>query len=236
MDDLDPKVTVALIAAASAIVGALLGSISKGYSAAQKLKEIQYEHERREQTGYLASAREFTQAIYVPLSITSANLKRAYDDFIAKEGNEEDKHEFVQEIEKFLSEIDDLLSRGASAFLTTELDEVLISFCAFLRQSMKADRTVLKTVFSYNFSSSLLSASTKSRIVREVPGGKFKTFRIPHISANFGGIGLSFEASEILSASLPSEDFQQRFARDIYALNVLVKEVTLGANARKPTE
>ncbi|WP_185976872.1 hypothetical protein [Shewanella psychropiezotolerans] len=52
------------------------------------------------------------------------------------------------------------------------------------------------------------------------------------MSVSMGGLGVSYEAKEVLAAPLASKDFEERFVRDSHIINVLIKEVTLGAKAK----
>ncbi len=64
-------------------------------------------------------------------------------------------------------------------------------------------------------------------------GERARRFRSAPVRVNFAGISFAYEADEVLEAPLGSTEFEDRFVREIHTLNVLVKEVTLGSQARE---
>lgn len=129
---MDPKIITGIIAAISAIIGAVIAAVAKGYSSRQKIQELKYQYETKLRDGYLERARDFTADVYVPLSIALAKLGFAFQNFRSKKKGENDIHgTFKDEINEFLSVTQELASRGANAFLTTDLDESLQGFCSF---------------------------------------------------------------------------------------------------------
>jgi len=101
--------------------------------------------------------------------------------------------------------------KGATAFITTDLEDLLIKFAVFLRASRFASDTVVDV--TYDFGVSVLGIGFQR-------GGSRKA-------------NVSQAASKGFSASINTEDFQARFERDSYRLSLLIKEVTLGSAARK---
>ena len=84
---MDPKTITGLIAAGSALAGAVITAIAKGYTSRQKLNELRFEYENRLKAGYLEKAREYTTGVYVPLSISLAKLGFSYQNFRASTGD-----------------------------------------------------------------------------------------------------------------------------------------------------
>ena len=145
---MDQKLITGLIAAGAAIAGAVITAIAKGYTSRQKLNELRFEYENRLRDGYLAKAQEYTSSLYVPLSIALAKLGSAYQNFHAS--TRDNKAEFLDifehEVDSFLLSVSELATQGANAFLTTDLDEILQSFCSFLSASRTAEKPQLRVV------------------------------------------------------------------------------------------
>ena len=241
MSSLDPKILAAIIAAVAAIIGALVGAIAKGYSSREKLLEREFEYEKRLQAGYLERAREYVKGVYIPLSIETTKLNAAFHSYrtvskkdLAKERTKQAAETRMKNaIEAFLAKVYELGNQGANAFLTTDLDESLQGFCEFLRSSLTATETNIKAVFKFDLSSLPLIGALRSEKEYILSGKMAQRLRTgSRLSVDFGGIGLTYMANEMLAAPLVSVDFEERFVRDIHTINVLVKEVTLGSKAR----
>ncbi len=63
------------------LVGAVVGAIGKGYASRQKLRDLEFEYEKRLQDRYLENARVYLASVYVPLSISLTKLNTAYQGF-----------------------------------------------------------------------------------------------------------------------------------------------------------
>ena len=235
---MNEAVVKALIAAGSAILGAIVAAAAKGYAAKQKLQEIKLSYEQRLHEGYLEKAREYTQGVYVPLSIALTQLNFDFQILLSqktKNGSipSNSLQNFQKSSNQFQETIKDLAERGANAFLTTELDEKLQSFCSFLNSSSSTTESVVQQKFEFILP--FIGSSYHSEISRELKGKWARLLRSKKVSysLNLIDIGFSYEAEEILAAPLGTGDFEMRFTRDVRLLNILIKEVTLGAKAKQ---
>jgi len=233
MDISDPKVITAITVAASGIVGAAIGAYSKAVSSKQKINELKENYNQKLQDTYLENARKYTESVYVPLSISLSNLGYMFQSFRAQTNDNDKtdaKDKFDSVISEFLATMTELSSRGANAFLTAELDEKLLAFCSFLSESKSVDFPAIKMIVG--FSLPFLGSGYKDEVEKRISGKYARRLWSPKLSLSVGGFGVSYEAKEILAAPLDSKDFEERFVRDYHLINVLIKEVTLGAKAK----
>ena len=142
----------------------------------------------------------------------------------------EAKNTLVSVINEFLASVTELSSKGANAFLTAELDEKLLAFCSFLSESKSAEFPALKMIIG--FSLPFFGSGYKDEVEKKISGKFARRLWSPKLSVSVGGLGVSYEAKEILAAPIDSKDFEERFVRDYHLINVLIKEVTLGAKAK----
>jgi len=232
---MDPKVIAGIAAAISAIIAAIITAIATGFSARQRLQELRFQYETRLKDGYLEKAREYTSKLYVPLSVALAALGFAFQHFRSSSADQGAKvGQFKEAIKEFLSVAADLSSRGANAFLTTDLDETLQGFQAFLTSSLVAQEPKLKVVMMLG--TTALWGGSKAGVEHVVSGKRIKFFRTPPVSFSLGPVTFAYKAEEILSAPVESAEFEERFSRDTFLINMLIKEVTLGAVARRNTQ
>jgi hypothetical protein len=229
---MEPKITTGLIAAGSAIAGAVITGVAKGYTSRQKLNELRFQYENRLKDGYLEKARKYTTGVYIPLSIALAKLAFAYQNFRAS--TTENKTEllgvFLNEVDSFLSAVSKLANQGANAFFTTDLDESLQGFCSFLSSSLTSKEPQLKVVVRFGLAS--IWGNTKFDKATLVCGKSTQFFRSNPIEMRIGTFRLSYKGNDIVAAPPDTEEFQDRFIRDTHFINILIKEVTLGAKAR----
>lgn len=202
MPDINPNVAGAFIAAISAVLGAMIGFASKARSAAQKFRELQYEHERRSRDGYLAAARAYTGGIYVPLSISVSFLRKSFDSYLGSKAKSAER-KFNSAVHTFSRDVDALLERGASAFLTTGLDETLTSFLVFLKNSLNSSEARQQIIFSYRLP--YLSGPFPDKAVET------RRIEIPQVSINLLGVGLSVREIKIIEAPIHSKEFRSDF-------------------------
>ena len=229
----DPKVLAGIVAAIAAIAGAALGAVAKGYASRQKLREMEFEYERRLNEGYLERAREYLTSVYIPLSISLTKLNSAFVSFRDKQAVQVEENRFTASIKEFVDTVDDLGSKGANAFYTTDLDEALQSFREFLSASLVAKETNIKAVIKARIGSLPFVGGMASERHTVLKGKKVEKYRTTgQLSIKIWKFGLAYKADEVLSAPIQAEDFEARFVRDVHTLNVLVKEVTLGSKAR----
>jgi len=215
----------------AAIIGAAIGAYSKAVSSKHKILELRESYENRLQDNYLENARKYTESVYAPMSIALSELTYEFRKFRArKESDSESKHDFSEAIQRFNVSVESLMAKGVGAFLTADLDERLQSFCSFLEESKTANVPTLKVVLG--FSLPFFGSGYSDRLERRMTGKFARSLWSPRISLSLGGLGMSYEAREILAAPLTSRDFEERFVADSYVINVLIKEVTLGAKAK----
>jgi len=116
--------------------------------------------------------------------------------------------------------------RGATAFVTADLEDLLIKFVVFLRTSKSSTKPIVDV--TYNFSLSFMGLVTnKSGAVKARSSGASRSGVSASISA--AGIGADVRVSDITQDPINSNESQARFERDAYRLSVPVKEVTLGS-------
>ena len=193
---MDPKIVTGIIAAISAIIAAVITAIATGFSARQKLQELRFQYETRLKDGYLEKARDYTSKLYVPLSIALAKLVFAFQIFQSSNQNDEKKtDQFEKEIREFLSAAQDLASRGANAFLTTDLDEALQAFSSFLTSSLEAKEPRLKVVLK--FGTLGLWGGSEAKIAQVVSGKKVKFFKSRPVSLRLGPVSFAYKDKRI---------------------------------------
>jgi len=167
------------------------------------------------------------------LVVSLTKLHNAYEkfrefvDFEHAKTPEQPLAEFIAEIQTYLKVIDDLMARGADAYLTLELDERLQNFHQFLRRSVTAAHVGMKVVLESNLA--LPFAPTQfslSRTLRVSPGARLPM--VPGFRVALGGISFRY-VSMLLSAPLSSREFESRFQTDVVATKILIKDVTLGS-------
>lgn len=233
MEHIDSKIIVGVIAALSAIGGATITGFFKTLSSRQKILEVKEAYRQRLQDNYLENAREYTESVYVPISILLSRLTYGFREFRAEKGSDREQEAlagFITLIDQVSHGVSELMDRGAGAFLTAELDERLQSFCSFLQESRDATAPTLRMIIG--FSLPFFGGAYRDEAEKRMTGWFARSLWSPRLSFSLGGLGLSYEASEILAAPPISKDFEERFVRDSHIINVLIKEVTLGAKAK----
>lgn len=231
--DLDPKVLVALIGVLSVIVSAGTGALVSRWHTASKfrdeLQKLKLERLNEQNDLYLKNAREQIGTVYVPLSASLAALKASFQNYIYQGRKEQKIVAFVDQIDDFIEQLQALELRGATAYVTTDLEDSLIRFVEFLRASKSANEPIVD--IAYNFSVGL--GGFKTMHIGAIKTNASKATR-PGFSASISaaGIGAGVRVSDIVQAPIHSEEFQARFERDSYRLSVLIKKVTLGSTAR----
>ena len=229
----DSTVLVALIGVVSVVVSAGIGAIvSRWHTAAKfrdELQKLRLERMNEQNDSYLENAREQIGTVYVPLSAELAALKAKFQEYIYNEKSEKHLATFRTQVDKFIDELQALELRGAMAYVTTDLEELLIKFVAFIRASKDATESVVDVTYEFSFGA--VGLSTQGSGAFKLPTGRAtRTRRSASISV--AGIGAKVRISDIIQAPFESEDFQARFERDAYRLSVLIKEVTLDGAAR----
>lgn len=236
---MNDTLTKALVAAGGVILGAVVTALASAYSARQKIKEIELTYQQKLKENYLANARQYTNAVYVPISIELGKLSDQYQnlrkeiDPKTRAVNAERHKQFEQACSEYDKQISNLLERGADAFLTTEFEERLRSFNSFLRASLAAAKPIVRIVMHYSLRlPGMASISTEHSVASQVEGKLARSLYGQGISFDFWGIGFAYQARELLAAPTTSKEFEGRISEDIPALKFLIKEVTLGAHAK----
>ncbi|ATG36684.1 hypothetical protein PhaeoP23_02574 [Phaeobacter piscinae] len=235
IESIDPTVLVALIGVLSVVVSAGTGALVSRWHTASKFRDelhkLRLERLNEQNDSYLGNAREQIGTVYVPLSAELAALKALYQSYLYQGKPDAGRSDFEAQIEKFVTRLQELELRGATAYVTTELEELLIKFVAFLRASQSASEIFVDV--TYNFSVRFLGFDFRHGDSKKVNVSN-ATSKGFSASLSAAGIGADVRVSDIISAPIDTEDFQARFERDSYRLSLLIKEVTLGSAARKP--
>lgn len=233
VDTIDPTIMVALIGVLSVTLSALIGAlVSRWHTAAkfqEELQKLRLERFNEQKDSYLGNAREQIGTVYVPLSAELAALKAVFQNYLYQDKTPEHLAKFGAQVDHFINELQDLELRGATAYVTTDLEDLLIKFVVFLRASRNSSKTVVDV--TYNFNLGILGFGFHQGGTRrsEFPKINSKKFSA---SIAVAGIGADVRVSDVIQAPIASEDFQARFERDSYRLSLLIKEVTLGSVAR----
>ncbi|MCW2685363.1 MAG: hypothetical protein JWR37_253 [Mycobacterium sp.] len=231
----------ALIAAGASIATAVVTAVATTYSSRVRIREVRLTYDQRLHENYLASARAYTNAIYVPLSIAVTRLSAAYITFrdgVAADRNEpntESVEAFVREIQNFASALADLIDQGGDAFLTTDLEDEVVSLRAFLDRSVSASAPVASVVLRADLG--LAAAipgigSVSASLTREVAGPVARSvYRFPGLAFGVPGARAGYRVKKLLAAPLTSSEFERRMVQDLAVIKSRVKEVTLGAHS-----
>jgi hypothetical protein len=114
--------------------------------------------------------------------------------------------------------------------MTTDLDERLSGFTAFLRQSLNADRADVRTVIAVSGVGSATSVEARSGFVRFAAD-----LFVPLLSSiSLLAVGASTVQLEkrrrVLAAPIGSDEFERHFVGEVAIVRALIKEVTLGTS------
>jgi hypothetical protein len=232
----DDNWTRALVTIAAATLGAILASFVNAYASRQKIREIELQYQYKLRDGYLENARKLVGEVYIPINIALTYLFNSYERYAANTdqnlSSDASHNEFKAAAIKYIETIDELLRRGADAYLIGTIDEQLNSFTNFIRNSVQSNSISKKIVLQAHVP--LIIPFTKNAITtnfeREVDD---KTYlgrtKIPSISLSFGGISFSY-SEKILAAPFQSIEFQARIRSEVPQIKFQIKEVTLGSH------
>ncbi len=233
IESLDPTILVALIGVLSVVISAGIGAIVSRWHTASKFREelekLKLERANKQSDSYLENARKQIGTVYVPLSVQLAALKAAFQNYLYQGKTEKGLAAFRARIDRFITELQALELRGAAAYVTTDLEDSLIRFVAFLRASKTSTAPVVDVTYDFRLGAAGFG-TRQSGSLRARSSAIARPGRAASIS--MAGIGMDVRVSDILQAPIGSEDFQARFERDAYRLSVLIREVTLGSTAR----
>jgi len=232
----DPNgITIAIVAASGLAAGAIVTAIAAAYSARQKIKEVELTYQQRLRETYLTNARQYTNSLYVPLSIALGKLDDAHR--LLQSGVEMSDEvtaqaAFRRACASFSELLGTMSDKGADAFLTTQLEDRLRSFSSFLTASSQAKEPLAKAVFEYRLPLlSLFGTMPYPSVSLPLRGKWARIYGAKTVNFTPFGHGLSFESTEVVAAPYLSKEFTHRFTIDISVLKYLVKEVTLGTHA-----
>ena len=206
-----------------------------------KVKEVELNYLYKLRDGYLDNARKMTGQVYIPISVALTNLLKGYELFAASSATSDanarklSDDEFHNCCVDYLKIIDELLARGADAYLTLELDKELNEFTNFIRNSLRQNEFRKRVVLQSHVSSIFRSSPA---FATEVTAQSWLgRVNLPNISINLTPFGLTpfrlSYAERILAAPVHSHEFDRAFRLSITQLKGRIKEVTLGAN--RPT-
>jgi hypothetical protein len=234
MDENVLKLLLGGIGIAGVLLGAAVTAAANAYAAKQKVKELNLIYRQKLQDNYHENARRVSAEVYIPIAIALTNLTKSYEEFRSqvnfdnKEVPATAKTAFDVQCSSFLAVIDDLMDRGADAYLTIELDQTLQTFTGFVGRSRTAEDVKKKIVIESNIS--FVPMKMRLPAVSTISTGEKWLLRIPNVSLNIAGIGLRYN-EQILAAPLESREFEVRFQADALAVKSLIKEVTLGSRS-----
>lgn len=231
---IDPTVLVALVGVLSVVLSAGIGAVVSRWHTASKFREelekLRLERANALNDAYLANARKQIGTVYLPLAVQLAALKAVFQGYVHRGRRQADLVAFNRQIDRFVTELAALERRGAGAYVTTDLEDLLIRFVAFLRASRGATVPVVDITYDVSLNVAGLSAR-RSWSIRRRPSAAARPGQ--QVSAAVAGVGMDMRISDVVQAPFDSEEFQARFERDAYRLSVLIREVTLGSAARR---
>lgn len=222
---LSQGVEKSLIAGAALVAGALFTFVASVFTARSKIRQVELTYSQKLHESYLATARLYTNSVYVPLNIALGRFSRAYFAFrdeIKKvdDANPTAVQVFSEASTAFLGEIESFRERGSDAFVTSGLEGLLLSFTTFLQKSLSATSPRTAVVFlgetfhvGRRGRSAVVAAEVALTAVRTLtPAVPLKPPRV----------------KQLLEAPITSAEFEERVVADLQAMKALIKEVTLG--------
>lgn len=224
-----PAWVTPVIAGAAAILAATVTALASAYAAKRKVAELRLSNSFDLAKQYLESARNYTETVYMPLSISVHELQSeflAYKTQIeATQATEADEDRFREACSKFIKTSDDLFLRGAGAVLTIRLDEAISRFASFLRESLSL--TSGKVVKTRKIPSADTQLQLATKMLKSIPL-MLIPFATAHIMFSMlPDIILEFRVI-ISAAPLDSKAFEEQFSEYVDFVKVGIKEVTLG--------
>ena len=227
MSETYAKILIAVVSGGLALIGTLLVARS---NAQLKIREVVLTYEQKLQDSYLKNARKYTGSVYVPLSVAVESLRSSYESYrsavrsSAKPPEPTVTAEMDGAAGTYLTTVEQLMQRGASAYLTSALEERLRSFGAFLERSrgaQKPERAALVTTLAL-IPRDLLSVVSPQGMVAGLLSPLGFYIMMMRVFQFF------VRSKQLLAAPMESKDFEKRFLSDVETMKSLVKEVTLG--------
>lgn len=219
-----PELSTVLVGAVATVVGAALGAWGRGYAADVKIRALEVEYSQRLRSEYLANAREYTNSVYIPLAIIFMRFRQEFEGFRTGCKGETEQEKFRETIDWFLREIQSQEEAGAAVFQTVELSETVAAFKRFQDRSRDVEASRTQMLVSLKLSMAPFFSGLRLSRKLEVPGGP-GSFRA--VSMDF--LPFSYSIAEVVEAPICSDEYEERFLRDTRAVELLIKEVTLGA-------
>ena len=227
---MESTVITALIAASAAIFGGAIAGIASYMNTRHKIRELEIAGSQKLRENYLQNAREYTQTIYVPLTLAMSKLSDAYSVFNRNPLTSGTNDAFKKAIDQFRDDVQQLRNRGAEAFLTNELEDKLRSFQEFLVSSRGSTTLIRKAEIGFRVGLGGLAWAETTTVA--LIGRSATWWRSPRMSLSLLGLGFTYEAMVIQSAPVESIEFSTRFTADTGELRYLIKEVTLGGKPK----
>ena len=227
----DDNWTRALATVGAAAAGAIATALVGAYAANRKIREVELQYLYKLRDGYLDNARKVAGEVYIPISIALTSLSNSYERLAVNSAGiptENAKAEFRAACLQYIDTIDELLARGADAYLTTELDERLNGFRNFVRNSIDQQHVIIRRILTTDLTLFGLSFSPRASIDSRTKS-RFQRTPIPDLSVGTIGIRLKY-SQRILAAPLESSEFEAQLKMEIPQIKFLVKEVVLGSN------
>ncbi|GAA0447849.1 hypothetical protein Ade02nite_60380 [Paractinoplanes deccanensis] len=226
-----PSWLTAVIAGAAAVLGAAVTATASVIAANRKVREIEVAYRQKLRESYLENARKYTESVYVPIAVALTKLTGAFDQYRvhrdAKSHDAEALTAFKEAMADFGSTIDDLQRRGATAFLTSALEVDLQEFVAFISNSLTATSTARQAIVYFNIfglgAEGVLRSHFWIRHARLMDSWNI----LPFTPASVHVV-----RDRVLAADPAAVDFETELVASTGRLRTLVKEVTLGAQAR----
>ena len=232
-----PAWVTSLIAAGAAIAAALVTALSAAYVARRKVAELELTNTFDLSKQYLESARNYTQGVYLPLSVEVYKLQ---DSFLAYKAAGKPversspgepnsvRERFENTCQLFTGEMRMRFYQGAGAVLTIRLDKDITAFVSFLQESVNIEeviqeRSIPKIVRTLAQLAARLTLTSASIIIpaigiaANVSTGALLSF----------GSGTSVE-QEVVAAPIMSDEFEEQFTSFIFSIKLGIKQVTLG--------
>jgi hypothetical protein len=162
---MEATVVNALIATGGLIVGGTIAAVASVLNTQHKLKELEVAASQKLRDNYLQNAREYTKAIYIPLTLAISELYDAYASFRTDPVAKGTIDTFRTSLDDFRIEVKRLRDSGAEAFLTNELEDRLRSFAEFLEASRNATELTRKAEIGFRIGFGGLSWAQTSAVV-----------------------------------------------------------------------
>jgi type VI protein secretion system component VasK len=213
------------ITAAGVLLGVVVTVLGSLYVANKRITELEITHAQKLQEVFLSNARDYLEAVYLPLHLAQARLASGYRQFQLRDASadvptSESEARWAEAIGEYLSLVDQLMDRAAGAFLSPQLEDEIEDLSSFLRTSLTAEAVKRRITFTLR-----LYGTSMSRVVES-------TAKVWPTNISLMGVGSSVELTKVLAAPLSSQEFEEQFVIATARVRRLIKEVTLGAHTR----